>query len=84
MENETNNKAQEKDSNTDEFVKNITDKATEYGEKLGKQWETTREQFSDANVKTQKFVEEKPWEAIGIAFGVAFCVGVLLGIGSRR
>lgn len=63
-----------------EFISDARDTAVEYGQQG---YDMARERASEMKDKTQKYITDNPWYAIGIAAGVGLLVGMLLHSGRR-
>lgn len=63
-----------------EFLSDARDTAVDYGQQG---YDMARERASEMKDKTQKYITENPWYAIGIAAGVGLLVGMLLHSNSR-
>lgn len=61
----------------------LEDKIAKYKKDLTRLQEATVTKVTEAGRATDDYVHHEPWKAIGIAAGIAFVVGVLVGRSNR-
>ena len=57
----------------------LEDKISKYKKDLARLQETTVTKVTEAGRATDEYVHHEPWKVIGIAAGIAFVLGVLVG-----
>jgi ElaB/YqjD/DUF883 family membrane-anchored ribosome-binding protein len=81
----------EKQSSTEQLeqagngtLRSLREAGEEIQNRLEDFWETSKEQAASCARATDRTIRDKPWQSVGIAFGVGLLFGLLISAGGRR